>query len=549
MKKYHILIICLYCLLSTQIAAAQYQAPTAAQRRDFYHDMVTDQNDSWEHAGGGDMAGTGAPPKYVLWMKPHLIDHKHRYMSFSNEGGMITGEIYNTDELELATTSIKPNNASKYIYRVLEGDSIILQAWTTPTNFRSNRFTTYAYLGKFDSRNKTIRLEIAEKSNPLERAVYTYNSDNLTPVPIDAIFKQYENGSLTAVTEAEWKEGFTLDPVNKLAQINIKISPVPLHLEMYHVYLRGEFEGQAILRPIGNAWEHNFSAPGAEIHINSSYFSRPGKYTIILRPEMAVGTGQPIVVGNEVKAFFTVPEGPINLPVKTVAFIILIILTTGGFMFMMYRRNQQRKLARQAKDKQIATLQLASVRAQLNPHFIFNALAGIQNLMNKNDVENANKYLSRFARLTRNILDDGDKELTSIEHEISLLTDYLQMEQTRFGFNFSIDVDANEIDQQVEIPAMLLQPFAENAVKHGVSALKDKGMIRIGISKKGDSLYLTVKDNGKGFTTDAGTGMGMKLCKERIALLNSIYKNTTILLQQTSGGEGTVITIELRNWV
>lgn len=216
-------------------------------------------------------------------------------------------------------------------------------------------------------------------------------------------------------------------------------------------------------------------------------------------------------------------------------------------MFMMYRRRQNQKLATEARNKQIATLQLQGVRAQLNPHFIFNALAGVQNLMNKNEVENANKYLARFARLTRNILDDGQKELTTIEHEAAMLTDYLQMEQMRFGFQFSINID--EIDQQIEIPAMLLQPFVENAVKHGVSALKNEGMITVSIKEKDTDIILSVKDNGKGFSDKQTGGMGIKLCEERIKLLNRIYKNTSILLHINSNSKGTLITIELKNWL
>jgi two-component system LytT family sensor kinase len=113
------------------------------------------------------------------------------------------------------------------------------------------------------------------------------------------------------------------------------------------------------------------------MHISSSFFSKPGKYTIIIRPEITAGYNKPIIIGAETKAHFTVFPAPITLTLKTVEFIILIILTTGGFMFMMYRRQQKQKLARAAQNKQIATLQLQSVRAQLNPHFIFNALAGI----------------------------------------------------------------------------------------------------------------------------------------------------------------------------
>ncbi len=229
--------------------------------------------------------------------------------------------------------------------------------------------------------------------------------------------------------------------------------------------------------------------------------------------------------------------------------MILVILTTGGFVFFEYRSRQKRVLAKEAQNRQIATLQLQSVRSQLNPHFIFNALAGIQNLMNKNEVENANKYLVRFARLTRNVLDDGQKELTSIEHEIDLLTDYLEMEQMRFGFSFNIVIDNNEIDRQIEIPAMLLQPFAENAVKHGVSSLNEKGLIVIRIAKKNNDIVLTVQDNGKGLDDSHQAGLGMKLCEDRIKLLNRIYKNTTISLRKSSDNNGALITIELKNWL
>jgi LytS/YehU family sensor histidine kinase len=169
--------------------------------------------------------------------------------------------------------------------------------------------------------------------------------------------------------------------------------------------------------------------------------------------------------------------------------------------------------------------------------------------MNKNEVENANRYLSKFAKLTRSVLDDAGKELTTIEQEADLLNDYLLMEQMRFGFRFEIAIDEKEIDQQIEIPAMLLQPFVENAVKHGVSALKDQGFIQVIMTKSGSTLTLAVKDNGGGFSSTPGNGVGMKLCEERIKLLNSIYKNTSIVMHKTSDSTGALITIELRNWL
>ncbi len=288
-------------------------------------------------------------------------------------------------------------------------------------------------------------------------------------------------------------------------------------------------------------------------NLNKEFWKTPGKYKITFTPKIHRHGGSPVYLLRNLDtsiSFTVLPPLDVKRVIseKTVAYIILILLTTGGFMFMMYRRRQQQKLAREAQNKQIATLQLQSVRAQLNPQFIFNALAGIQNLINKNAREDANKYLSRFARLTRNVLDEGHQDLISIEQEVSLLDDYMQMEQTRFGFQFSINV-AKNVDRQIEIPAMLVQPFAENAVKHGISSLKDKGMVTINIEEIGADITLTIHDNGKGFDKPAGAGKGIKLCEERMALLNSIYKKSTILLQIETRDEGTTITIHLKNWL
>jgi sensor histidine kinase YesM len=96
---------------------------------------------------------------------------------------------------------------------------------------------------------------------------------------------------------------------------------------------------------------------------------------------------------------------------------------------------------------------------------------------------------------------------------------------------------------------MLLQPFVENAVKHGVSTLKDKGLITVTIAKKDNGLVLSVRDNGNGFNGKTDEGKGIKLCEDRIKLINSIYKNTAILLHKNSDNNGALITIELKNWL
>ncbi|MGF7081242.1 sensor histidine kinase [Mucilaginibacter sp. UYCu711] len=548
MKKYFLSIAGLIVLLFNQNGVAQHKAPTQAEMERFMHNMTADSTDKWEYSSVHFFNEPYAQQdlKFDVWIKQHLIDKIHYFFSYRNNGNVLSAQLYNTESVELATTSITRATATRYRYRVVTNDSVELVPWTTPSVFRSNKFTSYAFLGKFDCKHKTITLIIAEKNNKSNKSFYVYNSDDIPPVKISSMCIQYPTG-LRAKNASDWNKGFGILSVKNAESINLNIVNTSQN-ELYHVYLKRESGGKDSIVSIGNNWERNFSSPDPEMYISGVLFSKPGKYTIIIRPEITAGYKQQIIIGSEVRAHFTVLPGPITLSLKTVEFIIVILLTTGGFMFMMYRRKQRQKLAREAQSKQIAMLQLQSVRAQLNPHFIFNALAGIQNLINKNEIEDANKYLTRFARLTRNVLDEGHKDLISIEQEISLLDDYLQMEQTRFGFKFNINV-ANNVDKQIEIPAMLIQPFAENAVKHGMSSLKDKGLVSIVIDEIDTDIVLTIHDNGKGFNKPAGTGKGIKLCEERIALLNSIYKKSTILLQIETGNEGTTITINLKSWL
>ncbi len=197
----------------------------------------------------------------------------------------------------------------------------------------------------------------------------------------------------------------------------------------------------------------------------------------------------------------------------------------------------------------MANIQLKSVRSQLNPHFMFNALTSIQNLMNHQDTAGANHYLSKFADLTRHVLNSSEQELISLEDELAIITDYLQMEQLRFGFRYDIHVDIKINKANTEIPAMLLQPFIENAAKHGVSKLQDKGEINVAIIKQDQDIVLIITDNGQGFNATADNkGFGLKLSNERIDLLNSIYKDQPIYLKTDSSTNGTKTTITLTNW-
>ncbi|WP_353140562.1 ATP-binding protein, partial [Pseudopedobacter sp.] len=150
--------------------------------------------------------------------------------------------------------------------------------------------------------------------------------------------------------------------------------------------------------------------------------------------------------------------------------------------------------------------------------------------------------------LTRNVLDD--KELISLSQEKTLLDDYLQMEQLRFGFKYEINHSENLALDNIEIPSMLLQPFVENAVKHGISQKATDGKITVTFIKQANDLVLTVTDNGNGFDTEKkNNGLGLLLSGSRIALLNSVYKENHFTLVIQSTANGTKISLTLTDWL
>ena len=200
-------------------------------------------------------------------------------------------------------------------------------------------------------------------------------------------------------------------------------------------------------------------------------------------------------------------------------FIAILFL----LIFYFYRKTKRTQLIKQREKTEKSMLELKSIRSQLNPHFIFNSLSSIQGLVNTNKIESANLYLSEFSNLMRNTLTENDKLSHSLEKETELLESYLKMEQLRFQFNYTITTESNINIHEIEIPSLLLQPLIENAVKHGVSGLREKGKVNIRFYLNENNLIAEVKDNGKGFPgKNNSNGYGLKLTDERILLLNKI---------------------------
>lgn len=287
-----------------------------------------------------------------------------------------------------------------------------------------------------------------------------------------------------------------------------------------------------------------------EYNFNSHHFNTPGNYELVIEP--VISGFEKIKEDQKLRFKFKVLPPPVrSYSIMEIASFAIAVLLFLLFAFSIYYLFNKRRLIKVRQQKEFVDLKLKSIQSQLNPHFMFNALSSIQNLMNKNDLEGANHYLGKFSGLTRKVLDTGENQMISLEDELKILDDYLQMEQLRFGFLYDLKVD-NQINKaNIEVPAMLLQPLVENAVKHGVSGLNNSGVIKITVSQNGSNLNLQVADNGTGFSEELvnGNSLGIKLVKERIKLLNQISKEHLIALTIDSGKNGTTIILKLENWV
>ncbi len=189
-------------------------------------------------------------------------------------------------------------------------------------------------------------------------------------------------------------------------------------------------------------------------------------------------------------------------------------------------------------NKDFATSQLTALRMQMNPHFIFNALNSVQHYILQGNVIEANKYLSKFSKLQREILHCSSQQFITLEKEIEILNSYLQLEQFRFGESFTYQVNmTNEIEPvEIKIPPMMLQPFVENAIWHGLMPLQTPRSLSIYFDLYTDDILLaTIRDNGIGRQASAkikqanGAGKtgheskGMSMVQQRLHLLQQQY--------------------------
>ena len=276
--------------------------------------------------------------------------------------------------------------------------------------------------------------------------------------------------------------------------------------------------------------------------INNQPWSKSGRNRIIDLKHIKYGhnkvnfmasyDGKDWIKGLE---FDTYKLKPFYLRIKFLSFFSLGLLMLSGMIIWLVKRNKRIKLERKRSHQRfLAQMEMRSLRSQMNPHFIFNSLNSISSFIYKNENESAADYLARFARLMRSVLRNSEEKLIPLSEEISVARLYLELEKLRFDdkFEFFIYVDEMVDLDKLFIPPLLLQPYLENAVWHGILHKGKGGKLQINISMDEGNLLIDITDNGIGRKASQKNkkqiqkkkSYGLNITKNRLELINLVYE-------------------------
>jgi ligand-binding sensor domain-containing protein len=218
--------------------------------------------------------------------------------------------------------------------------------------------------------------------------------------------------------------------------------------------------------------------------------------------------------------------------------LALVFLLSGVVGIYKYRTRQLKR--ENAMLRQMTDLEKSALQAQMNPHFIFNCLSAIQNFILQNEKNKAIEYLGNFANLVRGVLNASVSGKVSLEDELKLLENYLSLEQLRFNkrFTYKIDIGASVNTYEIEIPPLLIQPYVENAILHGLSGKKSGGKIAVSFQEENDHLIVQILDNGKGINPSkvdvhpkGHKSVGMTITRRRLELFGGETKENGVKIQ------------------
>jgi len=241
--------------------------------------------------------------------------------------------------------------------------------------------------------------------------------------------------------------------------------------------------------------------------------------------------------------------------------LIPVVVAFSFIIFLLYR--SKRELLFKQKESEfrlnIAELEMKALRAQINPHFIFNCLNSIHHYMQQNNVQQAGVYLLKFSRLIRYVLETSSLRTVPISDDLDILKIYMELEQLRLQNSFTFEILTESIGDTdaIQIPPMILQPFVENSIWHGLSQRGSGGMIHISFIKDDEIIQCVIEDNGirkeKSITLGSlmkKTSLGMSLIRDRLTVISATFKVAAFFVVEDrrddpSPSDGTRIVIRL----
>ncbi len=230
-----------------------------------------------------------------------------------------------------------------------------------------------------------------------------------------------------------------------------------------------------------------------------------------------------------------------------VVFTALLVLLLSGIVFLIYSRRQLRKNL--TLQKELAEYEQKALHLQMNPHFVFNCLGSISSFIVQNGTDSAIRYLSKFSKLMRLTLEYSKESAIPIDKEIESLQNYLELEQLRFNNVFTFEITKSaDIEDDMALPPLLLQPFVENAIIHGLVPKKEPGHVRINFEISGQSLICTVQDDGIGIDksnelkrhlVSVHKSMALDITRKRLEMMGSVTdKSSKVTIEELKDANG-----------
>jgi hypothetical protein len=378
----------------------------------------------------------------------------------------------------------------------------------------------------------------------------SFNNINDILVNNDSLYIASDDG-LTVIPEASIAKSASNPPIPYLK--SIQVNDIKL-ANNEGVTLTGK---NKILLSFGcisyftNSIIYSYMLEGSEItwttgtgnDINIVYQSLPkGKYTFKLRVRKSNSDwSKPLELPITIRP--TLIEYP--------AFWAISALLASGIVFLIIYRLRLQKMKKVEVDHQLVVMEQKALQSMMNPHFIFNSLSSIQNYLLKNKGEEAVIYLSNFSRLIRQNLNAINNPMIELSEEINRLKTYMELEKKRldYKFDYSIKIGSGLENEKIFIPSMIVQPFAENSIWHGLSTLESNGVIFIGFyANDSKSLRIVIEDNGIGIKKSSEyysesshkKHLGMQIIRKRLDLLSKKYHTQTgVFVSECFPGQAT----------